>query len=84
MEFKIDEASPYEELLNYFASFLQDILSIAKNMKTNVYSLIGIDPPNFKEIKVFNNIYSIMEGCNKSFDDLRRAETLLRGHLKGK
>lgn len=73
MELKIDEASPYEELLNYFASFLQDILSIAKNMKTNVYSLIGIDPPNFKEIKVFNNIHSIdLEGCNKSFDDLRR------------
>lgn len=55
------------KILPFFSSFLNDIIKITKELKTHLYRLIGIEVHQTKLLHVTNNIYSIMEGCHKSF-----------------
>lgn len=72
------------QILPFFSSFLNDVIKITKDLKKHVYNLIGIDASHLRILNITSNIYSIMEGCHKTFEDLRRVETLLKGHLNGK
>ena len=55
------------EILPFFSSFLTDILKITNQLKTNIYGLIGIEPPRPSRLQVASNVYSIMEACNRTY-----------------
>ena len=59
-------------ILDFFSSFLGDLLHLAAGIKSHVYQLVGLEPPRVLREKVQGNIYSIMEACNQSYEDLRR------------
>lgn len=48
-----------------------------------VYELIAINCPLKKYQSVSPEIHSIVFTCNKTYEDLRKVEVLLRGYLKG-
>lgn len=58
---------PAIEILPFFSSFLTDILKITNQLKTNIYGLIGIEPPRPSRPQVASNVYSIMEACNRTY-----------------
>ena len=78
------QLQPEHEIIPFIASFLRDITQIAADIKAYTYQLVNIEPPHTKRTLVHHNIYSIMEACHHGFEDLVRAESLLKGHLKGK
>lgn len=84
MKHNLQTLDPESPVLHFFSSFLADLLIITSDLKSHAYQLIGLQTPPFKRNAVQNNIYSIMEACNRTYEDLRRTETLLRGHLRGK
>ena len=70
------------EILTFFSSYLRDILELASEIKKNTYSLLGLSVNPQRQLFVNKNVYSIMEACNHSYEDLRRTSTLLKGHIK--
>lgn len=72
------------EIIPFMASFLRDITQIAAHIKAHAYQLVNLEPPQPKKAIVHHNIYSIMEACHHGYEDLVRAESLLKGHLKAK
>lgn len=73
-----------EEMLNYFSSYLQDMSGMISQVKAMVYSLINITHPAPRLTQVSPDIHSIMAACKRTYDDLKRTESILRGHTKGK
>jgi hypothetical protein len=53
-------------------------------VKAMVYSLINITHPTPRLCQVSPDIHSIMAVCKRTYDDLKRTESILRGHTKGK
>ena len=76
------ELTSEHDIFTFFSSYLRDLLQLASDIKISTYQLLGIDSLAPKYFVVNTNMYSIMEACNNSFEDLRRTSTLLRGHLK--
>lgn len=60
MKSNLQAIDPESAILNFFSSFLTDILIITSDIKNHVYKLIGIDSAPFKRNMVQSNIYSIM------------------------
>ena len=53
-------------------------------VKSLAYSLINVPQPNTKMMQITPDISSIMVACKKTYDDIKRAESIIRGHVKGK
>ena len=74
-----------EELLSYFSSYLKDITRTVVQVKTLVYSLINVAPPTPKhQLDINPDPATIMSACKRSLDDMKRIESVLKGHLKSK
>jgi hypothetical protein len=76
--------SQAEELLQYFSSYLTDTTAAIADIKNLMYELIDIELPLAKGLTVPSDILSIMGACRRSYDDLRRTEAILRGHVRAK
>jgi precorrin-6B methylase 1 len=76
--------SAYEELLNYFASYLRDIAATISQVKSLAYTLVNVPQPPLKNIQVAPDISSVMNACKRTFDDIKRVESIMRGHTRGK
>ena len=60
------------------------MIHIVTDVKTLLYQLIGIDQPPPKHSPISTDIHSVLLACNTAYEDMRRVETLLKGHVKGK
>ena len=58
--------------MQYFSSYLSDTTALISAIKNHVYELIEIDLPMAKGSLVTPDIYDIMAGCKKTYEDLRR------------
>jgi hypothetical protein len=72
------------ELKYYFSSYLSDAIAAINNIKHLVYDLISIELPQPPPNSVQPDILSIMVACQTCYDDLRRIENILRGHVKAR
>jgi len=63
---------------------MRDLFNVISNLKDVVYQLIGLQTPEPKNHHISSDIHSVLLACNTGYEDLRRVETLLKGHLKGK
>jgi hypothetical protein len=71
-------------LLNYFASYLRDISTTITQVKTLAYTLINVPQPQSKPSPIRTDIASVMAACKKTYEDIRRIESIMRGHVKGR
>jgi hypothetical protein len=72
------------ELLGFFASYLRDMALSIRTVKNMVYALINVDCAVAPPPSPADDIHSLVTACNRTHEDIRRIETLLRGHLKGR
>ena len=72
------------ELLHFFSSYLADTMSSICTLKKLVYQLIEVQLPISPPQHVAPDIHQVMATCKKSYDDLKRTECILRGHVKAK
>lgn len=84
MDSLVDPNAQYEELILYFASYLREMSAVISQVKSLAYSLINIPQPAAKNPTINNDIASVMSACKKAFDDIKRTESIMRGHVKGK
>lgn len=63
---------------------MRDLFNVITNLKDIVYQLIGVQSPDPRHQHISTDIHSVLLACNTGYEDLRRVETLLKGHLKGK
>jgi len=84
MDSLVDHSAHYSELVSYFASYLRDMNAIISQVKSLAYTLINVPQPNVKTQIITNDIASVMSACKRTFDDIKRTESILRGHVKGK
>lgn len=73
MDSLVDHNAHFQELVNYFASYLRDISATISEVKSLAYMLINVPQPNTKNIQVTSDIASIMMACKKTYDDIKRA-----------
>lgn len=73
-----------KELLLYFSSFLTDALAAVTDLRVLIYELIQLNPPSSHSSPVLPDMTSIANACRKCYDDLKRSQSLLRGHVKAK
>lgn len=73
-----------QELLEFFSSYLTDTCNTIANIKNIVYELIEIEPSQLSKKKVTPDIFDVMAHCKKTFDDLKRTECILKGHVRAK
>jgi hypothetical protein len=84
MDSLVDHSAHYNELVSYFASYLRDMSAVISQVKGLAYTLINIPQPAFKNSPIVNDISSVMSACKRTYDDIKRTESILRGHIKGK
>lgn len=68
----VDHNAHFDELANYFASYLKDISSIITQVKSHAYSIINVPQPAHKNMVITSDISSIMAACKRTFDDIKR------------
>ncbi len=80
----LDSQPSAEKLIDYFSSYLSDITLLIMDIKQQVYQIINVSTISQKKAIINNDIPSIMSACKKTFEDLKRIETILKGYIKGK
>lgn len=80
----VDHNAHFDELANYFSSYLRDISTIVSQLKSYAYSIINVPQPSLKNMPITSDISSIMAACKRTYDDIKRVESILKGHAKGK
>lgn len=73
-----------QEIVRYFSDFLSEINSIIQNIKKHTYELVDISVPNTSLLTVYESIASIISNTHKTFDNLKRIESIMSGVVKSK
>ena len=63
---------------------MRDISTIITQVKSHAYSIINVPQPAQKIMAISSDISSIMAACKRTYDDIKRVESILKGHAKGK
>lgn len=84
MDSLVDYSAHYAELVSYFASYLRDMSTAISQVKSLAYSIINIPQPPIKHASIANDIASVMAACKRTHDDIKRTESILKGHVKAK
>lgn len=72
------------EMIRYFSDFLTEINLIIANIKDYVYEVIDVHLTPSKANTVFHTMSSIILATHKTFDDLKKIESILTGVIKSK
>ena len=73
-----------QDLVDFMSSYLTDLGLAVHRIKSLVLQLINVKVSESQIMEVAPNTLAIASACRRTFDDLRRAESLPRGHVKAK
>lgn len=73
------------QLLLYFSQYLEEVTRSITQVKSQAYALLQVATPSSQmPAHVMPEPTAIMAACKRSLDDIRRIESVLRGHSKMK
>jgi len=72
MDSLVDHNAQYNDLLNYFSSYLKDMIAMIGQVKALTYCLLNVPPPSNKNIAITPDVYSVMGACKRTHDDIKR------------
>jgi hypothetical protein len=72
------------EMIRYFSDFLTEINLIISNIKDYVYEIIDVNLNPSKAKTVFQSMSSIILATHRTYDDLKKVESILTGVVKSK
>ena len=73
-----------QEMIRYFSDFLTEINLIIHNIKQYTYEMVGVCMPNTSLLTVYESIASIISNTHKTFDNLKRIESIMSGMVKSR
>lgn len=73
-----------QEMLRYFSDFLTEINLIISNIKQHTYEFVSVSIPNTTILKVYDSMASIIASTHKTYDDLKRIESVMNGIIKAR
>lgn len=71
-------------MIRYFSDFLTEISLIIANIKDYVYEVIDVNLTPARGRSVSQSMSSIILATHKTFDDLKKIESILTGVVKSK
>jgi hypothetical protein len=72
------------EMVRYFSDFLTEISLIIANIKCTVYEIIDVQLSTQRVRSVMHSMSSVILATHKTFDDLKKVESILSGVVKSK
>ena len=72
------------EMLRYFSDFLTEINLIISTIKKHTYEIIVVSIPSPTILKVYHSMASIISSTHKTYDDLKRIESVMTGVVKAR
>jgi hypothetical protein len=71
-------------MLRYFSDFLSEINLIITAIKQHTYEIIEVAIPAPTVLKVYHSMASIISSTHKTYDDLKRIESVMTGVVKAR
>ena len=76
--------STIKTLLKEFSVYMTNMTTAIQEVKLLVYDLIDISYPSSKKLTVLPEKLSLITAFKRNYDDLKRTESILRGHIKAR
>ena len=76
-------ADQYEEVLEMFSNYLNDINLVINSVKKSIYEILNIQLHSSDNLAL-PNIASVSAHGKKTLDDLKRISSVLRGYSRSK
>ena len=73
-----------QEMVRYFSDFLIEINCIIDKIKMHTYEMVDVSLPTPTLLTVYQSMASIVAQTNKTYDNLKRIESVMSGLVKAK
>lgn len=73
-----------QEMVRYFSDFLSEINLIISNIKEHAYEMVDVVIPTPSILTVYESMASIISSTHKTYDNLKRIESVMSGVTKSR
>lgn len=84
MDESFDSTQNTKDINTFLSSFFTDLGRTVSRIKDLVLTLINVNIPSLPDLEIGNDMLSIVSACHKTYNDLKKVESLLRGHVRAK